>query len=178
MPLKDLLENEFDLLPDPLTPSQKADLLTFAMHLRDSPHKATATWNNDAEGICMHFRDAFLSLPVVSKGQMLDVGTGAGIPGLIYGILMPRISLSLLESNKNRIATLKALVQQLGMMNRVELACGRAEELANQPDLRESFDLVTARALATLPSFFEYTAPFVRLGGIESIRATGAQLQL
>lgn len=95
--------------------------------------------------------------------RILDVGSGAGLPGFVWAILWPEASVSLLEARAKRGEFLKQTAAALKLD--IEVHVGRAETLAHQIGLRESFDLVAARALAALPSLLELTLPFARVGG-------------
>lgn len=94
--------------------------------------------------------------------RVLDVGTGAGLPGIVLAICWP-VDVTLLEATTKKTAFLSAAVAALGVDARV--LTGRAEELAHDPALRGAFDLVVARAVAPLPALLELTLPFSRVGG-------------
>lgn len=96
--------------------------------------------------------------------SVLEVGAGAGFPGLVLKIAWPAIELTLLEATAKKAAFLSAAVEALGLTGTRVLA-GRAEELAHAPELRGAFDLVVARAVAPLPVLLELTLPFARVGG-------------
>ena len=96
--------------------------------------------------------------------RVIDIGTGAGIPGLPLKILFPDIELVLLDATSKKAAFLHHLKQKLGLDN-VEIVVGRAEEVARQIDYRESFDIVLSRAVAPLPSLVELALPFCAVGG-------------
>lgn len=110
--------------------------------------------------------------------RILDVGSGAGLPGLVWAILWPGSSVRLLEARAKRGEFLKQTAAALKLNSPV--LTGRAETLAHRKDFRESFDLVTARALASMPSLLELTLPFVRVGGhVAAIKsAAGAAEEL
>lgn len=104
-------------------------------------------------------------IPAMGEGrQILDVGSGGGIPGLVWALLWPGAKVSLLEATGKKARFLDAAAGLLGLGN-VHVLTGRAEELAHQRAHRERYDLVTARALAALPTLAEWTLPFVRPGG-------------
>ncbi len=96
--------------------------------------------------------------------ELLDVGSGAGIPGIVYAILWPDTEIVLLESQKKRIEFLHDAVTELGLSN-VEILEGRAETHAHALKWRERFDLVTCRALNPLPISLELCLPFLALNG-------------
>ena len=95
---------------------------------------------------------------------VLDVGTGAGFPGLPLKIFAPHIHLTLMDSLAKRVSFLEAVVQELGL-DGVRCIHARAEEAARDKAHRERYDLVVSRAVARLPVLLEYTLPFVKKGG-------------
>ena len=96
--------------------------------------------------------------------KILDVGTGAGFPAIPIKIFKPNVEIVLLDSLSKRVEFLKKVVAELNLEN-VTCVHGRAEDLARQNNFRESFDLVTARAVARLNIIAEYCLPFVKIGG-------------
>lgn len=98
------------------------------------------------------------------REDVLDVGAGAGFPGVAMKIAWPGLRLTLLEATAKKTAFLAELVTRLGFDD-VAVLTGRAEALAHDPALRERFDLVLARAVAPLPTLLELTLPFARIGG-------------
>lgn len=96
--------------------------------------------------------------------SVLDVGAGAGFPGVVLKIVWPGTRLTLLEATTKKAAFLTALVEALGFDETPVLA-GRAETLGHRADLRGHFDLVVARAVAPLPVLLELTLPFAHVGG-------------
>lgn len=96
--------------------------------------------------------------------RVLDVGTGAGIPGLVLKLAVPEMSLTLLDSSRKKTAFLRDVVADLGLEN-VEVVTGRAEEIGRDPVHRESYDLVVSRGVARLVELAELMLPFVSVGG-------------
>jgi 16S rRNA (guanine527-N7)-methyltransferase len=94
----------------------------------------------------------------------MDVGAGAGLPGLALKLAFPDIKLALVESAKKKAAFLHHIVEKLGLED-VSIYTGRAEELAREKGLRDAFDLVAVRALAKLPLLLEFSLPFCKPGG-------------
>ena len=117
--------------------------------------------------VIKHFFDSLtpaLSPHFSPRGRLLDVGTGAGFPGVPLKIMFPSLELVLLDATKKRLMFLEAVIDALHLHD-VELVHARAEDLAYDVRYREQFDQVTARAVASLPLLLEYAIPFVRIGG-------------
>ncbi len=125
----------------------------------------------DYEGVQVrHFVDSLsclLAMPAAELqggARVIDVGSGAGFPGLPLKILCPGLRLTLLEATHKKVTFLESLVRQMGMSG-VEVVWGRAEEVGRQPAHREQYDWALARAVAELPTLLEYLLPLVRVGG-------------
>lgn len=119
------------------------------------------------ELISLHIIDSLYGASLFSvpgQGKVLDVGTGAGLPGIIFKIYHPEIELFLLESQKKKCAFLEHIIKTLSMDN-VFIICGRAEKLARDIKFHEVFNLVLSRAVARLDILAEYCLPFVCLNG-------------
>ncbi|MCK6625276.1 MAG: 16S rRNA (guanine(527)-N(7))-methyltransferase RsmG [Anaerolineae bacterium] len=116
-----------------------------------------------------HFLDSLSLYPLLaelpSTLALIDVGTGAGFPGLPLKLVLPQIRLTLLESTGKKTAFLQHLIQVLNLTG-VSVLTARAEEASRRPDQRERYDVATARAVAVLPVLAEYTLPFVKQGGL------------
>ena len=117
-----------------------------------------------------HFLDSLTVLPALGKSlpagaRVVDVGAGAGFPGLPLKLASPGITLALVESTGKKATFLRHMVETLAL-NDVEVLTGRAEELGHRPELRESYDVALARGLARLPTLLECTLPFTRGGGM------------
>lgn len=119
-----------------------------------------------AEVLLKHFLDSLSLLEVDSsqRARVLDIGAGAGFPGLPLKIARPQWEIVLLEATGKKVAFQRHIIETLGLQA-IEAIHGRAEEIAHQATYRASFDLVTARAVASLPALLEYAAPFCRVGG-------------
>jgi 16S rRNA (guanine527-N7)-methyltransferase len=110
----------------------------------------------------VHIADSLVGLEVPAVGEaarIVDLGSGAGLPGLVLAIARPEAEVVLVESVGKKCAWLERTVTALGLEN-VRVVCARAEELDEEP-----FDVVTARALASLSVLCEYAAPLLREGG-------------
>lgn len=115
-----------------------------------------------------HFVDSVSLVQAIDLSQdlsVIDVGTGAGFPGLALKLAFPRLRVTLLDSLNKRIQFLDAVIGELGI-DGVETIHGRAEDLAKPGKLRESFDICVSRAVANLSTLSEYCLPFVKVGGL------------
>jgi len=121
----------------------------------------------DPRGIAVkHFADSLSVLPLLPDGplSLIDVGTGAGFPGVPLAVCRGDIRLTLLDSLNKRLVFLETLCRELGV--KATLIHARAEEGGRDPALRERFDAAVARAVAPLPALCEMCLPFVRVGGL------------
>jgi len=121
---------------------------------------------NPQEVLFRHFLDSLSLLLVYDKPntRLLDIGAGAGFPGLPLKIVRPQWSTVLLEATGKKVTFLRHVIETLQLQD-VAAIHGRAEELARKGEYRGKFDLVTARAVASLPALLEYAAPYCHVGG-------------
>lgn len=117
-----------------------------------------------------HFLDSLSICKVIDLQKnedykLIDVGTGAGFPGIPLKIMFPGLQITLLDSLKKRIGFLNEVLEKLKIDN-VELIHGRAEDLANNEKYREKYDIATSRAVAKLSSLSEICLPFVKKDGV------------
>lgn len=143
-----------------------AQLDRYAQVLVEYNQKVNLTAITGPEGIeDKHFIDSllFACQPEV-QGRLVDVGTGAGFPGIVAKIYKPELQLTLMEPTGKRVEFLKYACAQLGLTG-VEFAKERAEEAARK-GWREQYDVACARAVAALPMLCEYCLPLVRVGGL------------
>jgi 16S rRNA (guanine527-N7)-methyltransferase len=122
-----------------------------------------------------HFLDSLSLLKVYDKSstRLLDIGSGAGFPGLALKIVRPQWEVVLLEATGKKVTFLRHMIEML-QIEHVEAVHGRAEEFAHKQEYRATFDLVTARAVASIPVLLEYAAPFCRAGGCVVLLKKGA----
>lgn len=134
--------------------------------------QANATMNLTAitdpdEAVPLHFLDSasLLRQPWLQPGmRCVDVGAGAGFPGLVLAILRPDASFTLMDALRKRVDFLSRTAEQLGLRN-VRALHLRAEDAGRQKAHREQYDMALARAVASLPILCEYCLPLLRLGG-------------
>ncbi len=115
-----------------------------------------------------HFYDCILFLkhfPLKQGASLIDVGTGAGFPGMVLKIVRPDLKVTLLDSLNKRLVFLNEVINGLGLKG-IETVHMRAEDAGKSKKFRESFDVATARAVASLPVLLEYCTPLVKKGGI------------
>ena len=121
----------------------------------------------DAERVL--FLDSLAVVPIVQReqpkaGRLIDVGSGAGFPGLVLKLLLPELHVVLLEATRKKAEFLRWMVGALGV-ERVEVLAERAEVAGRRAELRGTFDVATARALGPLPVVLELSLPFCKVGG-------------
>lgn len=119
------------------------------------------------EVIDKHFIDSISLIKatdVSGDKYVLDLGCGAGFPGIPLKIAFPNLKIVLLDSLNKRILFLKEVIEELGLEN-IEALHGRAEDYARKPEYREQFDYCVSRAVANLTSLSEYCIPYVKEGG-------------
>ena len=155
----------------PLNPKQVEQFHTYYDELLDWNERINLTAITDYEEVQIkHFLDSLtvtlaLKQPIGGEGlRLIDVGAGAGLPGIPLKILLPAIKLTLLEAAAKKAAFLQHLRHKLGLDD-VEIVVGRAEDVAHEAQYREKFDIVLSRAVASLPTLAELTLPFCAIGG-------------
>lgn len=114
-----------------------------------------------------HICESLALLPLIDQAEpqmLMDLGSGGGLPGIPLACVRDRLQVVLLDATRKKLDACDRMATELGLKN-LDLLWGRAETLAHDDDLRESFDVVTARGVAALPTLIEYAAGFVRVGG-------------
>jgi 16S rRNA (guanine527-N7)-methyltransferase len=151
-----------------LSPKQMAQLTAYERELLEWNEKFNLTAIRDVAGIrAKHFLDSFsctLAWKEQTPRRLIDVGTGAGFPGIVLKILYPGLKLTLVESVGKKANFCAHIVQTLGLEN-VEILSARAEDVGQNPTHREKYDWAVARAVAAMPVLSEYLLPLVKLGG-------------
>jgi 16S rRNA (guanine527-N7)-methyltransferase len=171
-------------LSEPLSAHQKNQLLVYVRLLREWNQKLNLTAILDDEGIAIrHFQDSLTVIPELRRAKaelasepdqaaslqgrtlrLADVGSGAGFPGLVLKIACPEIEVVLIDALAKRLRFLDTVIETLGLAG-ITTVHARAEDAGRQKGLREQFDVVVARAVASLPVLAEYCLPLVRPGG-------------
>lgn len=156
-----------------LDESAQNALKTYKNELLEWNEKVNLTGITDpAEVDIKHFEDSLSILQAIpsapenqAKITLIDVGSGAGFPGLPIAIVRPDIRVTLMESIGKKVHFLEHIRETLGLKN-VDIEQVRAEEAGQHPDYREHYDIGVARAVARLPILCEYILPFVKVGGL------------
>ncbi len=160
----ELLANAASEMGIPISESQVTQFKIYMELLLEWNEKVNLTAiTAPADIILKHFVDSMTVLPYVNGGTMIDVGTGAGFPGVPIKIMAPDIKLTLMDSLNKRVNFLNELVHKLGITS-VECVHNRAEDAARER-FRENYDVVVSRAVANLSSLAEYCLPFAKIGG-------------
>ena len=153
-----------------LTPAQAGQFELYLRELLEWNQKFNLTAIRDEEGIRIkHFLDSLSVVKAFTEGwqphNMIDIGTGAGFPGIPLKIIFPEARLTLVESVKKKAGFCEHVIEILGLKG-VTVSTARAEEIGQNPAQRECYDLALARAVAKMPVLVEYLLPLVNEGGL------------
>jgi 16S rRNA (guanine527-N7)-methyltransferase len=166
--MEKLLHDTQQLFGICLSSKQMAQLAVYERELLEWNEKFNLTAIRDVEGIrAKHFLDSFsctLAWKEQTPRRLIDVGTGAGFPGIVLKVLYPNMKLTLVESVGKKANFCAHVVQALGLEN-VEILSARAEDVGQNSAHREKYDWAVARAVAALPVLSEYLLPLVKIGG-------------
>lgn len=153
-----------------LSKAQLGALKIFEDELLDWNDRISLTAIRDSEGVRIkHFLDSLTILLAWDRHlppqRLVDVGTGAGFPGLVLKLVWPATQLTLVESVHKKAEFCRHIVSRLGL-DQVEVLSERAEEVGQNPDHRHQYDLAVARAVARMPILMEYLLPLVHRNGV------------
>ena len=151
-----------------LTSEQYGQFKIYARMLVEWNGKMNLTAITDPRGVSLkHFLDSVIPLKKISipeEASLIDVGTGAGFPGLPMKIYRPDLKLTLLDSLNKRVNFLSEVCREIGIS--AECVHLRAEEGGRKQEFREKYDVAAARAVAAMPVLSEYCLPYVKAGGM------------
>ncbi len=151
--------------------SGEESLYTYCQRLKEFDAHTNLVANSEP-GVVLkeHILDSLLLLPWIKNqgnhfGRLIDIGCGAGFPGLVLAIAEPDLKVTLVESIGKKCRFLSEVIDELGLQKRVRVLCERAETLGHDKKLRENFDFATARAVGALPIVAELCIPFLKING-------------
>lgn len=163
----DVLEQKAEKINENITQEQSDKLYDYMKLLIEWNEKINLTAiTEENEVILKHFIDSItINKYLENRNTILDMGTGAGFPGIPLKIINEDKSFTLVDSLNKRISFLNEVCTNL-KLDKIECLHGRAEELAKNSKYRESYDVVTSRAVAKLNVLLEYMLPYVKVGGL------------
>lgn len=155
-----------DLFGVRLSPEQVQQFEALSALLIDWNERINLTAITDPEGIRVrHFLDSLSTAPFVKPNQrIVDVGSGAGFPGLPVAIAFPEVHVTLMDSTGKKVAFIQHTIETLGLKNAQAIQT-RAEDAGQSSQHRQQYDLVLARAVARLPALLEYLLPLTKING-------------
>ena len=163
---KEVFIEELKKLNIILTDKQLDQLDTYCKYLLEyNQHTNLTAIKEEGQVYLKHFYDSLTITKVIDLNtinNLLDVGSGAGFPGMVLKIVYPNLAVTLLDSNNKKTEFLKKLAEKLELDN-INIIHGRAEEICKEH--REEFDMVTARAVSNLSELSELCIPLVKVGG-------------
>ena len=169
-------------LTDCVPKDAPAQLTQYGRMLLEKNQVMNLTAIREPEGVTrLHFLDCATLLKYCDfQGKtLIDVGTGAGFPGMVLKILVPSLKVTLLDSLSKRLDWLTEVYEDLDGVDNITTVHGRAEEFALEKGFRDSFDFAAARAVANLRVLCELCLPFVKVGGhFLAMKSTGSNQEL
>ncbi len=166
--MENKFDNELEKMNIRLTDDQKSQFDLYYELLIEWNRVMNLTGITDYDEVNLkHFTDSLTISRIIDMAQintLIDVGTGAGFPGIPIKIAFPHIKVYLLDSLNKRIKFLNEVIKKLGLKN-IYAFHGRAEDFAKDRQYREKFDVCVSRAVANLSTLSEYCIPFVKTGG-------------
>lgn len=174
-----------------LSPSQLNAFEVYWRELSEWNTRVNLTAIVDREQVVVkHFLDSLSIAPLLRDAgaapSLVDIGSGAGLPGLALKIALPQLRVTLVDATRKKVDFLQHMIAELGLQD-ISAIQARAEDLAHDPAHRERYDFAVARAVADLVVLLEYTLPFVKIGGAfiaqkgiqveDEIRRAGPALQ-
>ena len=168
MSIKNIIKEKSEALGISVSSDLIEKLEIYAKELKEWNEKINLTAITDDEGIAVkHFIDSLMLLKYVDipeNSKIIDVGTGAGFPGLVIAAARPDVKVTLLDSTGKKLKVVNDIGEKMGLSN-YEILNMRAEEAGQKKEYRECFDFATARAVAELRVLSEYCLPFVKQNG-------------
>ena len=165
--LKGLLKEKAELFHVKLDETALERFDIYGKLLVEWNEKMNLTAITDPEGVTIkHFLDSitiFSYVDIPEGAKVIDVGTGAGFPGLAMLIARPDLDMTLMDSTKKRLMVIENILENIGL--KANVVHSRAEEAGQNKDFREKYDFSTARAVTNLRDLAEYCLPFVKVGG-------------
>lgn len=180
---KELLRKGLEAMGIALTKRQEEQFEAYKKLLIDWNTRMNLTAIIESEDIdCKHFLDCAVLIGWLKRAgeakRMIDVGTGAGFPGLPVKILFPECHMTLLDSLAKRVSFLEEVARELSLSD-VDCIHGRAEDFGKNPLYRETYDICVSRAVANCTVLSEYCLPFVKKGGyLLALKGPAAELEV
>lgn len=170
--MRNLIKEKTSQLEIPLNDYQIGQFISYYNILAEWNQVMNLTAITEFEEVVnKHFIDSLTLIKAVDKEKLqsdnisvIDIGTGAGFPGIPLKIAFPRITITLLDSLNKRIKFLDDIIEKIGL-KRIYTLHGRAEDYARKQEYREKYDLCVSRAVANLATLSEYTLPYVKKSG-------------
>lgn len=166
--MRDLLVRGAEELGVQLSNIQVEQFIKYKNLLQEWNSKMNLTAiTEDTDVITKHFLDCLTinkALDMNKQETMIDIGTGAGFPGMVIKIAFPHLEVILVDALKKRLSFLEVVINELGL-SKIQCIHSRAEDLGKNKSYREGFDVCASRAVANLAVLSEYTLPFVKIDG-------------